>query len=162
MQGKDAETTTLNAVQKYKDAAQALSDYMQDEGVHEVLQEYASYIEDYNMLLDAAIRAVKTQLRASNKRKLTVGGLGAQKKMKRWYDIDVLSDKLPAKQSELFLTEKVIYELDENALNDAVRQGAVDIGIVQKAYHEVEQNPSNLPGTPKPYSIPALVMNDEG
>ena len=113
----------------------------------------------HEFLTDAAMRAIKSELRASDQNKLVIQGLGAQKKFKRYYDAEFLANALPADQADLVLHEKVIYEVDREQLEQLSRQGEIDNEIVTAAYHEEEGNPANLPGTPKPYAVPSIPVD---
>lgn len=152
-------TAADRAVDDFLDAKEALDLFMQDEDIREILQEMAQLVADYNSTLDTATRLVKGELRKSPKNKLVIHGIGAQKKTKRWYDTEYLANTLPADQSDLILTEKITYELDVALLEQLRRQGEIDNDIVSDAYHEEEMNPSALPGTPKPYTIPAIPVD---
>lgn len=160
------EKTTLaqRAVTAYHGAKDALDAFLTDSDIQDLLLEMEQLVLDHNTKLDGAMRAIKSELRTSGQGKLIIEGLGAQKKYKRWYDTDFLANALPADQSDAILTEKVVYELDKPLLEQLMRQGEIDNEIVDKAYHEEEQNPSNLPGTPKPYILPAVPTEvlDEG
>lgn len=155
-------TPAENAVNKYEQAKEDLDSFLRDDDVREVLLEMNELVTRYNETLDKASRAVKAQLRSSDQNKLIVGSIGAQKKFKRWYDANFLANSLPAKQFDsICRSEKIVYELDTERLEQLARQGEIDLDIVRCAYHEQEQNPSALPGTPKPYTPPPLPALDE-
>lgn len=156
-------TVAQRAVTAYHDAKAALNDFLTDGDIHDLLLEMEQLVFSHNTKLDAAMRAIKSELRQSEQGKLIIEGLGAQKKYKRSYDTDFLANALPAEQSDAVLTERVVYDLDKPLLEQLMRQGEIDNEIVDKAYLEAEQNPSNLPGTPKPYFLPAIPeVSDEG
>jgi hypothetical protein len=148
------------AVARFDEAKEELFTFMADPEIKDILLEYEQLVGEYNRQLDAASRAVKTQLRTLDQDKLVVGVVGAQKKYKRYYDVDFLANTLPAEQADLVLTETVTYKLDADLLHQLVRQGEVDNELVAKAYHEDEQAPANMPGTPKPYVIPSVPIDD--
>lgn len=144
------------AVERWTAAKEALDGFMADEDIRELFMEYHDLVEAYNQSLDEATRAVKTALTSSDRPKLIIGAIGAQKKAKRYYDAEFLANALPADQADEVLTEKITYDLDTDRLEQLLRQGEVDSEIVRAAYKEKPQSPSNMPGTPKPYVIPAL------
>ena len=152
-------TAADRAVDAFLDAKESLELFMRDEDIREILQELNDLVADYNSKLDTATRLVKGELRKSPQSKLVINGIGAQKKTKRWYDAEYLANTLPADQSDLILTEKITYELDVALLEQLRRQGEIDNAIVADAYHEEEMNPSALPGTPKPFSIPSIPVD---
>lgn len=147
---------SLRAVNAYNEAKAALDEFMSDPDIRDILVEMDDLVNTYNRCLDDAIRAVKSEVKSSDKTKLFVSGLGAQKKFKRYYDTEFLANSLPAEQADEILTEKIVYDLDEPRLEQLLRQGEIDSEIVSKAYHEDEQNPASMPGTPKPYVLPLL------
>ena len=149
-------TVAERAVEGYHQASEALHDFLADAEVRDILLEMEHLIADYNRKLDTAMRAIKSELKQSDRAKLIIDGLGAQKRFKRYYDGEFLANALPADQSDEVLTERVVYDVDKDRLEQLLRQGEIDNDIVEKAYHEEEQNPSNLPGTPKPYLMPAI------
>lgn len=158
----EEETTAAEqAVARYHEAKEALDEFLGDPDIRDVLDELHHLVREHNQLLDSATRTVKGDLRASDRTRLVVNGIGAQKKMKRWYDVNHLAEALPASQSDLILTEKIVYELDKEILGQMLRQGEIDNEIVEQSYHEEEQQPSNLPGTPKPFELPPLPVTDE-
>jgi hypothetical protein len=152
----DRETVAQRAVRAFHEAKDALLDFLSDPEIREIMLEHEHLVKEHNQTLDQAMRAIKSELRSLDQDKLIIDGLGAQKKWKRYYDADHLAKALPAEQSDLVLTERVIYEVNREVLEQMMRQGEIDNEIVEQAYHEDEQNPANLPGTPKPYVIPAL------
>lgn len=154
-------TGAERAVANYREAQEVLDAFLRDPEIRDILEELTHLVTEHNRTLDSAIRAVKGELHASDRTRLVIDGIGAQKKMKRWYDVDHLAEALPAEQSDLILTEKIVYELNKEILDQMLRQGEVDERIVAQAYHEEEQQPSNLPGTPKPYELPPLPVTDE-
>jgi len=149
-------TLAHKAVIAYDRAREELQRFMSDEDIREILLEMEQLVDEHNAKLDAAMRAIKSELRMMEQEKLIINGLGAQKKYKRYYDAEFLANALPADQSDEILTERVVYDLDKERLEQLLRQGEIDNTIVEKAYHEEEQNPANLPGTPKPYILPTL------
>jgi len=148
------------AVKKFDKASEALDAFLGDPEIRDLMEEFTQLVLEYNQELDSASRAVKAQLKTSTQKKLVIGSFGAQVKYKRWYDTNMLASALPAEQTDEILTEKVVYTLDEKKLDQLLRQGEIDSKIVQEAYHETEQNPANMPGTPKPYNIPALPVRN--
>jgi transposase len=137
-----------------------VKEFMSDPDIRALLQELETLVERRNVTLDEAMRSVKNELRGMDQDKLIIDGLGAQKKFKRWYDAEFLSNTLPSAQADLVLTEKVVYELNQELLEQLTRQGEVDGRIVQNAYREEEQAPAALPGSPKAYILPLLPVND--
>lgn len=152
-------TAADRAVDDFLAAKEELEAFMKDDDIREILMELDRLVSDYNSKLDTASRQVKSQLRTMDQQKLIIKGIGAQKKMKRWYDVQHLAEALPADQSELILTERVTYDLDVQLLEQLRRQGEIDNNIVAESYHEEEQNPSAMPGTPKPYAMPAIPVD---
>ena len=153
---EEHEGPSVRAVEAYNKAREALDEFMSDPDIRDILVEMEDLVNTYNRCLDDAVRAVKGEVKSSDKTKLFVGGLGAQKKFKRYYDAEFLANSLPAEQADEILTEKVVYDLDKPRLEQLLRQGEIDSEIVNKAYHEDEQNPVSMPGTPKPYVLPLL------
>lgn len=156
---KERDTVATRAVRKYHDAKDALDEFLGDPDIRDVLIEMEQLVSKHNAALDAAMRAIKSELAKSDQTKLVIEGLGAQKKFKRYYDTDFLANALPAEQADLVLTEVVTYQLDQELLEQLSRQGEIDNEIVAKAYHEEEGNPANLPGTPKPYAVPSVPVD---
>jgi hypothetical protein len=156
----DAPNVAERAVQRFEDAKTELEAFLRDPEIKELMREFEQLVGNYNQALDGATRAVKSHLRTLDQDKLTVGPIGAQKKYKRYYDVDFLANALPAAQADLVLTEVVTYKLDTAILDQLVRQGEVDNDLVRKAFHEEEQAPANMPGTPKAYAIPAVPIDD--
>jgi hypothetical protein len=152
-------TAADRAVDDFLAAKEELEAFMKDDEIREILMEMDRLVADYNSKLDTATRQVKSQLRTMDQQKLLIKGIGAQKKMKRWYDVEHLANALPADQSELILTERVTYDLDIQLLEQLRRQGEINNDIVAESYHEEEQNPSAMPGTPKPYTMPAIPVD---
>jgi hypothetical protein len=155
-------TATERATLRFQEAKGELHAFLTDPDIRDILQEYESLVRTYNERLDTALRSLKNDLRQRPQDKLVMNGLGCQKKYKRWYDVDFLANALPAEQSDLILTEHVTYTLDRDQLEQLLRQGEIDSEIVRKSYHEEEQNPANMPGTPKPYNIPGLPELEDG
>ena len=153
---EERESVAQRAVRTFHDAKDALHEFLEDPEIREIMLEHEHLVKEYNQALDQAMRAIKSELRTMDQDKLIIDGLGAQKKWKRYYDADHLAKALPAEQSDLILTERVIYEVNREILEQMMRQGEIDNEIVEQAYHEEEQNPANLPGTPKPFILPAL------
>jgi hypothetical protein len=153
---EERDTVAQRAVSQFHEAKEALQDFLADVEIRDLLLELDQLVTDHNMKLDSAMRAIKSELRVSEHDKLIIDGLGAQKKYKRYYDAEFLASALPADQSDEILTERVVYDLDKDRLEQLMRQGEIDNETVDKAYHEEEQNPANLPGTPKPFTLPAL------
>ena len=148
-----------NAVKRFDEAKDALNAFLTDTEVRDVMLEFQQLVTEHNNKLDEALRETKTELRNSTKTRLVFGAIGALKKMKRYYDVDYLAATLPAEQADEILSEKVVYELHQERLEELLRQGEVDSKIVAASYHEEEQNPSSLPGVPKPYVIPSVVVD---
>jgi len=155
-ENKSRETPAERAVAFYNDARAALSEFLADKDIRDILLELEDLVAEHNARLDDAMRTIKSELRHMDQDKLVINGLGAQKKYKRYYDADFLVNTLPAIQSEEIITEKITYILDKERLEQLMRQGEIDNEIVQKAYHEEELNPTNLPGSPKPYVLPGI------
>lgn len=153
---EELRSTAEKAVAGFQEAQDALTEFLSDEGVREVLMEMEDLVSDHNTKLDAAVRAVKSCLKKMNQDKLVIEGIGAQKKYKRYYDVDFLAKSLPADQADEVLTEKIVYELDIERLEQMQRQGEIDNRLVRMAFHEEELNPASLPGTPKAFTLPAL------
>jgi len=147
------------AVRRYRASEEELQEFLEDGDIYDILRTFARLVEVRNQTLDAAMRAVKTELRLLDQDKLIMDGLGAQKKYKRWYDADFLANSLPAAQAELILTERVVYDVDHTRLEQMARQGEVDNEIVRMAFREEEQAPAAMPGSPKPYVIPMIPLN---
>jgi hypothetical protein len=150
------ETTAQKQAKVYKHAEDELRAFMKDPDVRPMLEEFYGLLEARNLALDVAVREVKAELQRSDRKQLVYEGIGAQSKMSRYYDTDFLAEHLPVGQANLVLTSKLVYELNQPLLEQMVRQGEVDPQIVGQAYHEDPQNPSALPGTPKPFTLPAL------
>jgi hypothetical protein len=148
------------AVQRYKASEEELQAFLTNEELYDVLRMFEHLVEERNRTLDAAMRAVKAELRHLDQDKLVMAGLGAQKKFKRWYDGDFLSRALPAAQADLILTERVVYDVNQDRLEQMARQGEVDNAIVAAAFREEEQSPAALPGSPKPYNIPVVPVRN--
>lgn len=153
------ETVAERAVRQFNEAKEALHEFLVDPDIRDVLRELEHLVVQHNTTLDAAMRAIKSELRRSDHDKLVIGGLGAQKKYKRYYDAEFLSNALPAEQADLVLEESVVYSVNKDLLEQLSRQGEIDNDIVQAAYHQTEENPANLPGTPKPYVIPLVPVD---
>lgn len=150
------ETLAERTVGLYHDAREQLNEFLADKELRDILLELENLVSDHNMRLDAAMRAIKSELGHLDQDKLVISGLGAQKKYKRYYDTEFLANALPADQSDEILTERIVYDLNKERLEQLLRQGEIDNEIVEKAYHEEAQNPANLPGTPKPYVLPGI------
>lgn len=155
----DVPDHVTRTVVAFEEAKERLDSFMADKEIRELLEELSDLVSDHNRSLDEATRTVKNQLRSMEQRKLIIGPIGAQKKTKRWYDTEHLAEALPAVQSDLILTEKIEYVLDVSTLEQLLRQGEVDNEIVQQAYHEEDQQPSAMPGTPKAFTIPTLPVD---
>ena len=154
-------SATEAAVASFNEAKNELHAFLKDPNIKDVLLEYEQLVEMYNSRLDQATRLVKAMVRHSDQNKVFIDGIGAQKKFKRYYDAEFLACTLPADQFDEFAKERIVYDLDLDRLEQLVRQGEVDGAIVEKARRVEEQNPSNLPGTPKPYNLPAIPVGDE-
>lgn len=153
------ETTAQRNARRYREANDELIAFMRDPAYRPLLEEFYELVKVRNDALDTAVRDVKAELQRSEHRQLIYEGIGAQKKTERYYDTDFLSEHLPVGQADLILTRKVTYELNQPMLEQMVRQGEVDNEIVRQAYHEDNLNPSSMPGTPKPFSLPALPLD---
>jgi len=149
------ERTIDKAVQAFREAERNLQEFMASPEARPILEEYSMLIAEYNEKLDAAIRAMKSEAQKTDSDKLIVDGLGVQKRYKRWYDGDILAKSLPSDIADEVLTEKVVYEVDKERLEQLVRQGEVDNNIVKMAFKE-EASITMMPGMPKPYVIPAV------
>jgi len=154
-------TAAERAVERFNQAKDALYGFLKDPDIREVLLELEHLVEQHNQKLDDAVRQVKSTLAHSDQNKLFIDGIGAQKKFKRFYDAEFLANTLTADQFEEFATERIVYELDIDRLEQLVRQGEVDGVIVEQSRRVEEQTPSNMPGTPKPFVIPAIPVGDE-
>ncbi|CAB4131699.1 hypothetical protein UFOVP276_86 [uncultured Caudovirales phage] len=152
------ETTAKRNARKYKEIEEELKAFLKDPDIRPILEELYDLVKRRNELLDVAIRDVKSELQRSDHRQLVYDGIGAQKKTERYYDTDFLAEHLPVGQADLVLSRKITYELNQPMLEQMVRQGEVDNDIVRQAYHEKAQTPSAMPGTPKPFALPALPM----
>lgn len=155
-------TATQRAVAAFNESQAALKAFLGDMNIRDILIELEQLVEDYNQKLTAATNAVKAECRHSDQNKVFIDGIGAQKKFRRYYDAEYLANTLPADQFEEFATEKIVYELNVERLEQLVRQGEVDGVIVAEARRIEEQNPSLLPGTPHAYAIPAIPVDDNG
>ena len=151
-----AETVAQKATKKFWQIEEELKTFMKDAAIYPILQEFHALVISRNEALDEAVRNVKSELQRSDNDKLVVEGIGAQKRTKVYYDVEFLAEHLPMKQAQLVLTEKLVHELNQPLLEQLLRQGEIDNGIVRDAYHEEAQNPASLPGTPKPWTIPPL------
>jgi nitrogen regulatory protein PII len=147
-------------VDVYNRAEVELTAFLKESDVREVLTALQDLVDARNAALDEAIRAVKSELQRSDKDRMVVEGIGAQKKYKTYYDTKHLAESLPVGQVKLFMTERVEYDLNVNALEQLVRQGEIDQDIVREAYHREEMSPSVMGGAPKPYVLPVLPMDD--
>lgn len=156
----DTPNVAERAVQRFEESRAELLSFLRDKEIREIMKEYEQLVDGYNRTLDAATRAIKSHLRTLEQNKYSVGCIGAQKKYKRWYDAEFLANSLPAGQAELVLTEHVSYTVDSELLDQMTRQGEVDNELVRAAFHEEEQNPAVLPGTPKAYIIPAIPLDE--
>lgn len=154
-----AKSMASKSVDAYLVTKERLETFMRDEDVKEVLKELNMYVAEYNSTLDTAIRQVKKHLSTTDKKKLIINGIGAQRKYKRWYNVPLLMETLPADQSDLVVKEEITYSLQTELLEDLVRQGEIDSDIVSKAYVEEELNPALVPGTPKPYTLPPIPVD---
>jgi len=148
------------AVEQFHDAEAQLREFLTDPDIHDLMQEFERRVDLRNQALDAAMRAIKGELRSSDKEKLVIQGLGAQKRYKRWYDTDFLANALPAEQADLILTEKITYEVNQTRLEQLARQGEINNEIVRESYRQEEMAPASMPGTPKEYILPAIPVNE--
>ena len=153
------ETSACRNARKFKEADNELRAFLKDPGIRPILEEFYSLVEQRNTTLDVAVRDVKAELQRSDRKQLVYEGIGAQRRVDRYYDTDFLSEHLPVGQADLVLTRKITYELNQPLLEQMLRQGEVDPHVVRDAYHEDTQNPASMPGTPKPFSLPALPMD---
>lgn len=144
------------AVDRYNEANRELKEFLEDPEINSVLNELHQLVESRNTLLDEAVRAVKSELQRSEQNKLFVDGIGAVKKFKTYYDAKLLAEHLPVRQFQLFAKERLEYDINEEVLEQLVRQGEVDQVIVREAYHRDEQSPASMPGNPKPYALPPI------
>jgi hypothetical protein len=150
------ESTAQRNARLFKEADEELRAFMKDPAYRPMLEEFYNLVEQRNLALDTAVREVKAELQRSDRNQLVYNGIGAQKRVDRYYDTDFLSEHLPVGQADLVLTMKISYELNKPLLEQMLRQGEVDPLIVRDAYHEDAQNPASMPGTPKPFNLPAL------
>jgi hypothetical protein len=147
-------------VARFHNSEAELKAFFKDPEVKAVMEELTTLVERRNSSLDEAIRSVKSELQRLDRDKLTIDGIGAQKKYRRWYDAEFLANHLPGDQARLVITEKLVFEVNVDVLEQMSRQGEIDNNIVREAYREEQQNPASMPG-PKPYILPALPMGDE-
>lgn len=161
MADKNKPSAAQRVVAQFNKSKDALHEFLGDASIRDVLLELEQLVTDYNQKLDTAVRAVKSEARHSDQNKIFIDGIGAQKKFRRYYDSEFLANTLPAEQFEDFATERIVYELDLDRLEQLVRQGEVDGEIVAEARRIEEQNPSSLPGTPKAFNIPTVPVGDE-
>jgi hypothetical protein len=152
----DRPNAAQRSVHRFTAADNDLKEFLADSTIRDIMSQFEHLVQLRNQALDEAVRAVKQELRNLDQDRLVIDGIGAQKKYKRWYDPEFLANALPAEQSDLILTEKTVYELDQDRLEQLARQGEIDNEIVRRAFHEEEQAPAALPGTPKAYVIPSL------
>lgn len=152
-------TAAERAVDRYESAQATLDAYIRD--VRDIMIDLQQLVEDRNAALDAAQRAVKQQLLQGEQDKLVVRGFGAQKKISRWYDGELLARELPESQADLILKEEIIWHVNVETLQQLLRQGEIDSGIVQLAYHEEAPTASLMPGAPKPYTLPVVPLDEE-
>lgn len=150
------ESSASRNARRFKETDEELRAFMKDPSFRPMLEEFYALVEQRNLILDEAVRDVKAELQRSDRHQLVYGAIGAQKRVSRYYDTDFLSEHLPVGQADLVLSRKVTYELNQPLLEQMLRQGEVDPHIVRDAYHEDAQNPAAMPGTPKPFSLPAL------
>lgn len=150
-----AERTAL----RYTESEKTLKEFMTDRSVLETLREFYRLIEERNRSLDEAVRAIKSELQRSEHGRMVLEGIGAQKRWKRYYDAEFLSEHLPGNQASMILTEKIVHEINLPLLEQLLRQGEIDNTVVREAYHEEEQSPAVLPGTPKEWSLPPLPVD---
>ena len=155
------ETFAERAVKKYRESEQELAAFMQEPDVKLVLLQYHDLIQRRNEELDEAIRSVKSELQRSERDRLFIDGIGAQKKIHTYYDVDYLRAYLPPDQLQLVVTERTVYDLHVEDLVRLVRQGEIDENIVRQAHKEETQNPASLPGTPKPWSVPTIAAEED-
>lgn len=155
------ETAAERAVKQYRAVENDLERFMKDPEVRDTLLQYHDLITKRNERLDEAVHTVKQELQQSDKAKLFIDGIGAQKRTRVYYDIDHLRAYLPPEQLSLVVTERVVYDLNTDDLVRLARQGELDSEVVRQAYKEEAQTPASLPGTPKPWVIPAITMEDD-
>lgn len=145
-----AELRAEKAVAAYTAAKGNLYDFLHDEDIEEIISEMTDLIERYNAALDEAVREVKLAVKSGKKDRLAIGGIGAQKKVKRQYDAEYLKENLDEDMFSEVVEEIVRYKVNSELLEQLARQDEIDADVVSDAYSEEEQNPSALPGTPKP------------
>jgi len=148
-----------NSAKRYRAAEAELAEFMKDPDVREILTELYQLVDDRNATLYEAIRNIKSELQRSDQAQLVLGGLGAQKRHKRWYDTDFLAEHLPHNQAQLVLTSHLEWELNQTLLEQLLRQGEVDAEVVKQAFHDEPDSPAVLPGTPKPFILPPLPVD---
>jgi hypothetical protein len=151
-----AEKQAEKDVKSFSSAKKKLEEFLSYEDVREIYAELVSMVNRYNHTLDEALRSVKSAVQASNKSRLAIDGIGANKRTKRWYDPDVLMNNLDEDLLDAILTEKISYDVDKDELEKLVRQGEIDEELVRLAYKEEEQSPAVMSGTPKPFKLPDL------
>jgi hypothetical protein len=148
-------------VRKFKEAEDRLTQFMRDPDVRELLQQYHDLVLQRNEQLGEAVRAVKSELSRSDRAKLLIEGIGAQKKYGYKYDIDHLRAYLPPEQVAMIITEETVYNLNVEDLTRLVRQKEIDETIVRQAYKEAPAGVASMPGTPKVYEMPPLALEEE-
>jgi len=139
--------TAKGAVKRFEKARDALHEFMDDND--DFMDELRSLVDDYNVSLKEATTSIKAELKNSDKKKLIIGPLGALKKRTQVWDGTELARLFPARISQHFLTEKVTYLVDEERLDQMIRQGELDRDKAFKAYSEKPPTLSLIAGCPK-------------
>lgn len=141
------ETAAERAVRKFGEAKTELRGFMDDND--DFVQELRRLIEGYNAGIRESVHALKSQLKDSEQSRLVIGEFGVMKKRREWWDGQALAASVPEDKRELFLMEKVVYEVDVTKLEQLLRQGEIDNDIVRQAFHEDAPSLSLMPGSPK-------------
>lgn len=141
------ETAAEKAVRKFGEAKTELRGFMDDND--DFVQELRRLIEKYNAGIRESVHALKSQLKDSEQSRLVIGEFGVMKKRREWWDGQALAASVPEDKRELFLMEKVVYEVDVTKLEQLLRQGEIDNDIVRQAFHEDAPSLSLMPGSPK-------------
>lgn len=141
------ETPAERAVRKFGAAKTELREFMDEND--DFVQELRRLIEGYNAGIREAVHALKSQLKESDQARLVIGEFGVMKKRREWWDGHVLAVNVPKDKQELFLEEKIVYEVDVSKLEQLMRQGEIDAEIARQAFHEEEPSLSLMPGSPK-------------
>lgn len=141
------ETAGERAVKKFSKTKTELREFMNDND--DFIQELRRLVEGYNASIREAVHAMKSQLRDLEQSRLVIGEFGVMKKRREWWDGEFLAASIPADKRELFLTERISYEVDVSKLEQLMRQGEIDNEIAGQAFHQDDPSLSLMPGCPK-------------